>query len=201
MKNGNDRNIRAFLAIDPPEHVRSQLAIIQRELKDKLTGPIRWVASEGIHLTLKFFGNIREKDVTTISTILKSKTEQEEAFRLTIKSIGVFPHVKRPRVIWLGSGGEVERLTKFASTIERALSDIGFPREERPFTPHWTLGRISGPLNEAMLNRWIKIYQDKVWGEFVTEELVLFQSELTPKGAIYTPLMTYRFGVKRDESK
>lgn len=194
MNNSKEKKIRAFLAIDPPESVRSQLEAAQNRIKGELQGPIRWVASQGIHLTMKFFGNIGEDDIEAISAVLKKKTMQAMPLKLIVKSIGVFPHVKRPRVIWLGTDGEVENLIALATNVETGLHEVGFPRDERSFTPHWTLGRINGSLDTVSLERLLEAYREEIWGSFMAEELVLFRSDLTPRGAIYTPLRKYKFG-------
>lgn len=190
-----ERNsIRAFLAIDPPGEVRAALASAQRDLKRTLSGSIRWVAPQGIHLTLKFFGNVGEGEVARISTTMIKVVNQRTPLDLTIESIGVFPHLRRPRVLWLGTGGDVLPLDKLVEKTEYALAENGFARETRPFTPHWTLARINETGEVSGLARVIEEHRETVWARFVTDTIVLFRSELTPQGAIYTPLAEYRLG-------
>ncbi|HOJ51863.1 MAG TPA: RNA 2',3'-cyclic phosphodiesterase [Syntrophales bacterium] len=195
MKTDGEKKIRAFLAIDPPEHLRSRLEAAQKTLKRELDGAIRWVSGRSIHLTLKFFGNIEKREIDTISQALSGEIKSVAPLNLTIKSIGVFPHLRRPRVLWLGTGGDAERLAQLALNVGKTLERSGFPREERPFAPHWTLARINELSDMSQLSRLLDKYRDSIWGEFTAEELILFQSELTPQGAIYTPLITYKFGV------
>lgn len=186
-----EEKIRAFLAIDPPEGIRETLVSVQNTLKKELPG-VRWVSPEGIHLTLKFFGQIGKRELASITALVPQELMDASPLKLSIESIGVFPHLRRPRVLWLGTGGEVEKLVNLTNHLECSLEKAGFPREERPFTPHWTLARFNDFRELNLLSRIVEENREKQWGVFEAEALILFRSELTPQGAIYTPLEIFK---------
>lgn len=188
-----ERTIRAFLALDPPEEILAEIGRIQERLRKLIHGDLRWVRPEGIHLTLKFFGEIPENGVGSISAVAGPAAAAVNPFDLTIGGAGVFPDARRPRVFWLGMSGDVARLTAFQKGLERALGEIGFPPEERPFRPHLTLGRIKSPQGLTGLDRALEKGEAYRAGRFTASGLSLFQSDLTPRGAVYTRLAAYPF--------
>ena len=99
-----------------------------------------------IHITLKFFGNITEEQVTDLSEAVTALAANQEPFTLTVTDAGAFPSPKSPRVVWLGVGGELDVAQEFYRRLEIAFAALGFPPEDRPFSPHLTLGRVKSPL-------------------------------------------------------
>ena len=188
-----ERTIRAFLALDPPEEILREIGRIQDRLRKLIHGDLRWVRPEGIHLTLKFFGDISENAVVNISAVAGQAAAAVGPFELAIGGTGVFPDPSRPRVVWLGMNGEVARLVTFQQGLERALWEIGFPPEERPFRPHLTLGRIKSPKGLTGLAEALEKEKTVTAGMFTASGLSLFQSDLTPRGAVYTRLAGYPF--------
>ena len=189
----DERMVRLFLALDPPEEVCGEIGRIQERLRRRISGDVRWVRPEAIHLTLKFFGDLPESDIAGISAIVEKTTEGVQPFDLTVGGVGVFPDLHRPRVIWLGMGGDAERLVTFQQGLECALDEIGFPREERPFRPHLTLGRIRAQRGLTGLAGVLERGETYAAGRFMATVLCLFKSDLTPQGAIYTRLAEYPF--------
>ena len=189
----NESTIRSFLALDPPEEILREIGQVQNQLKKVIHGDVRWVRPESIHLTLKFFGDISENAVANISAVAGKAAAAVGPFELAIGGAGVFPDVNRPRVIWLGMNGDVARLVTFQKGLERALQEIGFPREERPFRPHLTLGRIKMPKGVTGLAEALKKGETYTAGQFTASSLSLFKSDLTPRGAIYTRIAGYPF--------
>lgn len=188
-----ERTIRAFLALDPPEEILREVGRIQDRLRKLIYGDLRWVRPEGIHLTLKFFGDIPETAVVNISAVAGQAAAAVGSFELAIGGTGVFPDPSRPRVVWLGMNGEVARLVTFQQGLERALREIGFPPEERPFRPHLTLGRIKSQKGLSGLAEALEKEKAVTAGNFTASGLSLFQSDLTPRGAVYTRLAGYPF--------
>jgi 2'-5' RNA ligase len=194
----DEKKIRCFLALDPPEEVLREIAAIQNRLRKLIQGDIRWVRPGGIHSTLKFFGELSKDDVANVATTVEKAAEKEMPFSLAIGGAGVFPDPHRPRVLWLGMSGDVERLSIFQKGIEQALLRIGFPGEERPFRPHLTLGRIRTAKGLVGLARVLENKEEYSAGRFIASGLSLFQSDLTPGGAIYRRLKWVPFSGKTD---
>jgi RNA 2',3'-cyclic 3'-phosphodiesterase len=191
----NERTIRSFLALDPPEEILREIGRIQDRLRKLIHGDIRWVRPESIHLTLKFFGDIPESDVANISAVAGKAAASVGQFEFGIGGAGVFPDMKRPRIVWLGMNGDVARFVAFQKELERALEETGFSREERPFRPHLTLARIKSAQGLTGLAEAFKKV-DPSTERFTATGLNLFKSDLTPHGAIYTRLAEYPFGRK-----
>jgi 2'-5' RNA ligase len=181
--------LRLFIAADIDPALRGKLS----DLIDTLSKPrdgVRWVKEKGIHLTLKFFGAVDEKEVPRITAASREAVAGTGDITLSVGGIGTFPKGKRPRVIWVGIGGEVDRLKGVKDALEDALYPLGYPKEERPFNPHLTLGRVRGRVPVELLEK-IDELQTCDMGEMVISGLHLFQSELRPTGAVYTPLAQY----------
>jgi 2'-5' RNA ligase len=193
-----ERTIRAFLALDPPEEILREIGRIQDRLRKPIHGDLHWVRPERIHLTLKFFGDISENAVVNISAVVGQAAAVVGPFELAIGGTGVFPDPSRPRVVWLGMSGEVARLVTFQQGLERALGEIGFPPEERPFRPHLTLGRIKSPKGLTGLAEALEKEKTVASGSFTASGLSLFQSDLTPRGAVYTQLAAYPFSGREE---
>jgi len=185
--------IRAFLAIEPPETVRQAMAVVQNRLKYCVSGAISWVRPEGIHLTLKFFGNIAETDIDRISAAVEPVAARFAPLDLQGRRVGLFPDSRRPRVIWLGLEGDVSALKALQEEADRELERYGFSREDRPFRAHLTLARIKSPRGLTGLDRIMKKSEVYEAGRFQAEGLTLFRSDLTPQGAIYSKLAGYPF--------
>jgi 2'-5' RNA ligase len=179
--------IRSFIAIDLPGEVRLVLDQVQRELKGSVTG-VRWVQPEGIHLTLKFLGSIPPEQVAVIAAAAGEIVHGEPPLALSVSGLGAFPNARRPRVIWVGIVGEVERLGRLQTRLESALEPLGFPREERSFRPHLTLGRVKDPRRPPDLTRALAETTLLAGNPFDVREILLYKSDLRPTGAIYTKL-------------
>jgi RNA 2',3'-cyclic 3'-phosphodiesterase len=185
--------IRAFLAMDPPPEVLRRIADIQEVLKKTLRGSISWVRPEGIHLTLKFFGDMAAEDLPPISEVVSGQAAGTGPLHLNIKSLGVFPGIRRPRVLWLGVGGEVARLIALQKVLDQGFETCGVKKEERPFRAHFTLARIKSPQGLSGLDKVLEEKEAASVGPFEAKGLILFKSNLTPKGAIYTVLADFPF--------
>jgi 2'-5' RNA ligase len=189
----DEETIRAFLALDPPPEVLRKIADIQGMLRMNIQGALKWVRPEGIHLTLKFFGAIAAKAVSAVSEVVAGQAAGARPFNLEAKGLGVFPDTRRPRVLWLGIGGEVERLSALQQAIDQGLEACGYPREQRPFRAHLTLARIKSPQGLGGPDGVLAAKGSESAGKFTATGLTLFKSDLTPKGAIYTVLNHFPF--------
>ena len=182
--------IRSFVAVELPEPVRAALGRIQEGAKGTAGGAVKWASPGGIHLTLKFLGNVDEEKVPQLVQALTGACEGSGTFELALSKLGVFPGPTRPRVAWVGLSGGVPELLRLQERVEKALSPFGFPREERAFTPHLTLARV---------REYVSVEEARAFGEgflkatpeavsFRVEGISLMRSQLAPSGAVYSVL-------------
>jgi RNA 2',3'-cyclic 3'-phosphodiesterase len=190
----SEKNIRAFLAIDPPENILQAMSRLQEKLKREISGRISWTKAQGQHLTLKFFGDISTEDVKSICSAVQNQVVSGQSLNLKVEKLGVFPGARRPLVIWCGVTGDVEKLSGLQKQLDSDFAGIGFPRENRPFQAHLTLGRIKDPSGLTGISEALIKYNAFAAGEFNCTVLILFQSRLTPQGAIYTKLAEFALG-------
>jgi len=185
--------VRSFLAIELPKPILRKIEEVQGDLR--LThADVRWVSPERIHLTLKFFESIEESRIDSIFKSIEEPIQNTLPFSLKVRGVGAFPHLKNPRVIWIGLVEEREILTSFQKQIETQLEKIGFQPENRPFHPHLTLGRMKSSRGKEELVGRMGRHKEVEFGDFKVERVVLFKSDLRPSGPIYTPLRELRLG-------
>lgn len=177
--------LRAFIAISLPEPVLQAIVTAQDTLR-RSGLKIRWVRKEGIHLTLKFLGDIDRDDVEDIHGAMERAAGPFSPLALWGEGIGVFPDLRRPRVVWVGVSGDREVLRALQGEMETELSGLGFPKEKRPFKGHLTLGRVKGRLDRTQLIDALEALRGFRTESFTAESVVLFQSDLRPDGAVYT---------------
>lgn len=185
--------IRAFVAIKPPEDVTAQIVALQQRLADAVSG-IRWVATAGIHLTLKFLGDIEPEQVQAAGTALAEAAADIAPFPLTVKGVGVFPSIKRPRVIWAGTVDSDQSLAALHQAVEGALAAKGFAEERRPFRGHLTLGRVKDRLDSRGLMNILQRERGFAIEPFAVDRILLYQSRLKRSGAEYTALAQASLG-------
>ena len=180
--------IRAFVAVDLEPQTVQKIAETIARLRPRMP-VIRWLPPTNFHLTLKFLGDIEEAKVAPIAAALERELYPFSCFTINAKGLGVFPDLKRPRILWVGLvGGELNAL---ASTAEKALVPFGFAAEKKTFTPHLTIGRwrqFNGSPKE--LGDEIEKWRGHDFGRSNVDEVILFQSVLKPEGAVYRPLKT-----------
>ncbi len=179
--------IRSFIAIDLPEETRKALAAVQEQLKQS-RARVRWVRANSIHLTLKFLGNIHPDQVEDIALAVAEEVRDEPPITLGATGLGAFPSRRKPRVIWIGMEGEVQRFTRIQARVENALEPLGFVREKRPFRPHLTIGRVKDRRRLQSLIDAMATLDMPQFDSFDVTEIILYKSDLRPTGAIYTKL-------------
>ena len=187
----NLTSLRVFLAVELSPALCQQLSELQHHLRSTLP-KVNWVRPESIHLTLKFLGNIDISMVEHLLTAIEPVRKCQAPLTLEIQGLGVFPHIRRPRILWIGCTGDIQALFNFVSHIENALEPLGFPLEEKPYHPHLTLTRIKQD-NSKVGSRLIHSgLLEQPWnlGTLRIDRITLFRSELSPSGAEYTSLWT-----------
>ena len=182
------QTIRSFIAIELPAAVADLLGMLQQDLR---ASGLRagWVKPQNIHLTLKFLGDIKADDIDTVGGAMKTAAEGCAPIVLAAGGIGFFPGIKRPRVIWVGVGGQIQPLFALQRNLEDCLAAAGFPKDKRSFKGHLTLGRFRQGPDPAAIGRVLQSYSDFAKEEFSVHRIVLFKSELKPSGAVYSQLL------------
>lgn len=188
--------IRAFVAIKIDPEVAQRICAAQSKLDKSMTS-IRWVKPENLHLTLKFLGPVSDDKVTRIADSLERALHPLARFSVSCRGLGVFPDIRRAKVIWVGLEGKP--IADLAATVEAALEPLGFPREKREFKPHLTIGRWRESAGRPdLLRRELESGQKQDFGSSQMNEVILFQSVLKPTGAVYTPLKVFPLAQKLD---
>ena len=178
--------LRSFISIDIEDPlVLKRIEEISREIK-KTGAIIKLVESQNIHMTLRFLGEIDEKEVEVIKRIMEDKLDGFKKFEIELRGVGAFPSISNPRVIWVGVGKGSMELKTLANIINRGLKDIGTHKETRPFSPHITIARVKR--YNSSLRKKIEEYKDEDFGSIIVKEVRLKKSKLTPTGPIYTTL-------------
>lgn len=187
MTSDDSKPVRCFVAIDIPEDVKAEIAGLQSDLR-QFRARVSWARSEGIHLTLKFLGNVASGLIPDVVSALESVISSSKAFTVRVEGVGCFPNSRRPRVMWVGlDGGDALRTVQEA--VEIALEPLGFERETRKFNPHLTLGRVKSAQGiDDVVRRMEELGFNK--REFPATEIRLMRSDLQPTGAVYTVLHT-----------
>ncbi|MEM0294788.1 MAG: RNA 2',3'-cyclic phosphodiesterase [Candidatus Korarchaeum sp.] len=184
--------IRSFIAIDVRDpDVIAKILNIQEELISS-NAKLKPVERENLHLTLKFLGNVEENRLDIIKKIMDDVLRGFQPFEMELISVGAFPTVSRPNVVWIGAGEGRDSFIRIAAELDRALSRLGFPREKREVEPHLTIARVKGSIGN--LPEVIRRLSDARVGYITVEEVKLKKSTLTPEGPIYGDLHTVSLG-------
>jgi 2'-5' RNA ligase len=183
--------IRTFIAIPLPQSMLSEIENLIQVMK-KRSADVKWVKSQSVHLTLKFLGNLSSEDLTKVfSGMNRLFRTPPEKFQLNTGSLGAFPNIKKPRVLWIGIGGPgIEALQKLQADIETEMGKQGFPKENRKFSPHLTVGRIKFSRNLSLLVEAFSAYSFPIQ-DFIVDRILVMRSDLRPSGAVYSVQQTY----------
>jgi len=190
------KQIRTFIAIKLDETINAALADLQRQLKAKAPqGSVRWVRPEGIHLTLKFLGDVPVNRIEEIKQALIQACVGFPAFSFSVGGLGCFPNPRRPRVVWVGVQEESGTLAGLQKAIEDGMEKLGFAPEGRRFHAHLTLGRTQRRASSGDARRLGQLVSETDIGELGQMEVravSLMKSDLKPTGAVYTRLAAAR---------
>lgn len=192
--------VRSFVAIDLPEGIKDALeevAAEQRALVPERS--VRWSRIAGIHLTLKFLGNVAKADVPAIMGVLEQICADHAPFSFTVSGLGCFPNRRRPRVLWVGVEEDAGKLAGLQRDVERHLEPLGFEREKRAFHPHLTLGRARrgvSSYDQARIGEVVASSDVEQLGDVYVEKIHLMRSDLRSDGAVYTSLKSFTLGAQ-----
>ncbi len=186
--------VRSFIAVNLNPDIKEYLSSLQANLNVPET-KIKWVEKNNLHLTMEFLGYISLEQTELIKLILKKISSRHSPFIIKLSSnIGIFPTCQMPRIIWVGIKEGVNQLNELYNSIENNLSNKGFPRENKEFSSHITIGRVKFIRDTT---NFIKILKSIEVNNFSQEvgSIDLMESKLTPNGPIYNitaklPLLT-----------
>jgi len=185
--------IRAFIAISLSSEIYKNLEKVLGDLRERLPGsPVRWVPAKNIHLTLKFLGDVSLTNQELVVKILQSEASHHAPFEVSVGDLGAFPSIHRPRVVWVGVKAPPE-LQSLQHGIEAETSRLGYAREDREFSPHLTLGRVSRNATSQDVQRISEVLSSaKVGylGAVRVQAVNLYRSDLNPQGAVYTQVFS-----------
>jgi len=187
--------MRTFIAAPLTLELLQKLAVIQRDLKKLLSADnLRpsWVRPEGMHLTLRFLGEIEESLAEPICQRVETVCRSTAAFDLQVKGLGTFPNAMRPRVLWVGLYGD-NRISDLAAQIKSSLIDLPLQADDKPFKPHLTLARIKEPsAGSGVLKRIIDERHNEEIALLPVREIRLYRSHLKSSGAEYEVLKAFK---------
>jgi 2'-5' RNA ligase len=179
--------MRAFIGIGlPPECRRAIREAISPFHARRLA--VSWTPEQNLHVTLKFLGETPPGRVDEIASLLLAAGSGIPAFEFLVEGAGGFPSLRAPRVLWVGIREPLELVGKLQENMEKVLSGAGFPCEERPFHPHITVGRVRDRLPPGWGEKYASALSGKPFGVVGVRSYQLYESRLSPGGAVYTVL-------------
>ena len=185
--------LRSFLAVEIPPQVQDALADSISPLKKALPKPlIRWVASRNVHLTLKFLGDVSPDQLEQLAEALKIEVAACEPFIMSIGGLGAFPNARRARILWIGLDAP-PALMPLLHSVEVISTRLGYASEDRPFSPHLTIGRVGQNISGTdmqLIRAAIEATPIDVIGKVLVEAVHIFKSELQPSGPVYSRLFS-----------
>lgn len=181
--------MRCFISVNLDETLKGEIHKAIEKLREG-KADVKWVPAENLHITLKFLGNADKETVARLEERLSPLAERYESFYMSLRGIGLFPDRRRPRVVWIDliNAG---RLADIQKDIEQTALPLGFEREDRPFSPHLTIGRIRSQRGINPLLGAIETLKDKDFGNIEVNAVSLMKSDLKPTGAQYTTLAEF----------
>lgn len=179
---------RIFIAVDISEEARRRAAALIDDLRSGVKNlRVGWERPEKLHLTLKFLGDVTNEQLEKLNKSVEQAASLVGPFYLRTGKTGIFPSIRKARVLWLGledAGGELQRLHQI---LEAECEKAGFTRETRDFKPHLTIARLREPAKSAGLaSAHLQAQIEPV--EFEVPEIVIYESRLAPTGSTYTPV-------------
>jgi len=188
------RPLRLFVAVDVPDAVKAGLAEAVAPFRDVIPGA-RWTRTDGWHVTLKFLGSTWPRLLDEVGRAVASAAEATAAFESSLTEIGVFPSLRRARVVWAGLADPGDRFPGLVKRLDDLLAEHFVP-EKRAFTPHLTLARLNPPRDvQEFVEGLVGMPIASEW--FLVDRLVLYRSHLSPRGATYEPLLSRALGPGR----
>lgn len=186
--------LRAFIAIAIPPEIKQAISNHTSSLRKESGRAVRWVDVNNIHLTLKFLGEVSVATLDLLTQTLRAECAQTAPFTVSIEGLGCFPNLRHPRVLWIGLVVPPE-VTHLQRQVEANATRLGYAPDDKPFSPHLTIGRVREQASSAELQALRNLLERTTvpnLGTFTVNEVHLYKSDLKPEGPIYTRLATAR---------
>lgn len=188
------KTLRTFVAVEINGPIRARAG----ELIAALAGTsadVKWVEPHNLHLTLKFLGDVHEREMVEVCRAVSQGAARVSPFELEVRGVGAFPNAARPRTVWLGASEGAQQMIALHDRIEEKLAELGYREEHRRFQTHVTIGRVRGAgLGIAELGERIQRQADALVGRMTVDKATVFSSTLTPQGPVYEVVGTARLG-------
>ncbi|MDY7010084.1 MAG: RNA 2',3'-cyclic phosphodiesterase [Planctomycetota bacterium] len=186
-------SVRTFLALPLDEEIVNRLVDVQQSLAPS-GAPVRWVDAENLHLTIKFLGDVTDEQLPEVCRAAEDSARQVEPFEFSVARIISVPQAGAMRMVWVGVEELSGRLERLHELLEESYAEMGFKKENRSFRPHLTLGRVKGGRNVRELRQAVAGITETSFGLQPAEELIVFSSQLTPDGPVYSPMAKIKLG-------
>ncbi len=191
----SEDKVRCFIAVELSDDAREEVQRLIEAVSELEIRGVRAVRPGGVHVTLRFLGDIERDAVHNAIAAIRASAPQSRPFDLSLADVGAFPNTRSARVLWVGVSGDTDRLGELHERVEDELADAGFRRDRRRFNPHITVARLRERVSGSDRRRVVDTASSVGHGRvaFRVEAVTLFQSTLHPEGSIHTPLCRVRF--------
>jgi 2'-5' RNA ligase len=186
-------HVRLFVACEVPDDVKETIGEVIVNLREKSGSAVRWIKPDGVHVTLKFLGEVPTRKLPAVKLAIQEAVVGHSPFELEFSTIGTFGGREGLRIMWVGIAGDVLRLEALVRAVNAALAVVGFEPERRPFRPHLTLGRVKDEISTRQRAE-IEVAVGKTEvppASWRTAQVSLMRSRLGPGGATYEVLATF----------
>ena len=191
----SEDKVRCFIAVELSAEAKAEVQRLTKAVSELEIRGVRAVRPEGVHVTLRFLGDIESDAVPRAIAAIRASASQSRPFDLSLAEVGAFPNNRSARVLWAGASGDTDDLEELHERVESELAAVGFRRDRRRFNPHITLARlrerVSGSDRRRVVEKVSTVGHARV--AFRVDAITLFQSTLHPEGSIHTPLCRVRF--------
>jgi len=189
--------LRTFIAVELDRPLQAALKKVQDKLqRDMPPRGVRWIQQDSLHLTIKFLGDTPRRRAPEIEAALQAAVTGFAPFEFTVEGRGCFPNFRRPRIVWVAVGDKGQNLQRLARAVERYVAPLGWPAEERAFSPHLTIGRVGRSVSaydEVLVGKAVEQSEVEMIGRQRVTGISLMQSDLRPTGAVYDRMLFVPF--------
>ena len=190
--------LRVFVAVELPDSAKAEISKLSASIDALEVRGVRTVRREGLHLTLRFLGDTDAEDIPRITSAMEIVAAESERFNLTLAETGAFPNAAKPRILWTGVDGDLDKLSTLQGRVERALESAGLKRRRERFSPHVTIARVSDRVSAEQVSRVTAALNEGMPSPVPlrVDSIALMQSTPHPGGSVYIPIYITRLGFR-----